>query len=202
MKKLILATAVASVAIACNNEANTTAANDSISVTANPVDTLPVAETFSDYKEGDIIRKDGKLVVYSNGTWVAVDKDIVLDNGVVIKKNGEIVDKHGRIIVLEDGERVTKAGVFFNRAGAAVEDAWDATKRGVTNAAEATGNALEKGYDATKEGVKEAADATKRGVEKAADATKEKAEDVGAAIKKGAQKVDDKAKKVKEDLKK
>jgi len=191
MKKLLLAAAVASITVACNNEANHAEANDSVVTTTTPVDTLPVTETFSDYKEGDVIKKDGQLVVYTNGAWVPVEKDLVLDNGVTVKQNGEIVDKKGRTIVLEDGERVTKTGLFFNRAGAAVEDAWDATKRGVTNAAEATGNAVEKGYDATK-----------KGVEKAADATKETAEDVGQAIKKGAQKVGDKAKEVKEDLKK
>lgn len=189
MKKLLLVAAVASIAVACNNEANQADANDSVAIT--PVDTLPVAETFSDYKEGDVIKKDGQLVVYTNGAWIPVENDLVLDNGVTVKKGGEIVDKSGRTIILEDGERVTKTGLFFNRAGAAVEDAWDATKRGVTNAAEATGNAVEKGYDATK-----------KGVEKAADATKETAEDVGQAIKKGARKVGDKANEVKEDLKK
>ncbi len=150
MKKLLLAAAVASITVACNNEANHAEANDSVVTTTTPVDTLPVTETFSDYKEGDVIKKDGQLVVYTNGAWVPVEKDLVLDNGVTVKQNGEIVDKKGRTIVLEDGERVTKTGLFFNRAGAAVEDAWDATKRGVTNAAEATGNAVEKGYDATK----------------------------------------------------
>jgi hypothetical protein len=189
MKKLLLMAAVASIAVACNNEASMTETSDSVAIT--PVDTLPVTETFTDYKEGDVIKKDGQLVVYTNGTWVPVEKDLVLDNGVTVKKSGEIVDKNGRTIVLEDGERVSKTGLFFNRAGAAVEDAWDATKRGVTNAAEATGNAVEKGYDATK-----------KGVEKAADATKETAEDVGQAIKKGANKVGDKAKELKEDLKK
>ncbi len=189
MKKLLLAATVASIAVACNNEAKQSNSNDT--VITSSVDTLPVTETLVEYQEGDVIKKDGQVVVYRNTAWIPVEEEIILDNGVKVRKNGEVVDKNGRTIVLEDGERVTKTGLFFNRAGAAVEDAWDATKRGVSNAAEATGNAVEKGYDATKQGV-----------EKAAEATKEKAEDVGQAVKKGAQKVGDKAKELKEDLKK
>ncbi|ULT42722.1 hypothetical protein KRR40_03845 [Niabella defluvii] len=93
MKKLLLAAAVASITVACNNEANHAEANDSVVTTTTPVDTLPVTETFSDYKEGDVIKKDGQLVVYTNGAWVPVEKDLVLDNGVTVKQNGEIVDK-------------------------------------------------------------------------------------------------------------
>lgn len=169
---------VAAVTLACNNASNNTAeATDTLAMAT--VDTLPVAPTTVEYTEGDVIKKDGQLVVYTNGAWVAVEKDIVLDNGVTVKTNGDIVDAKGNTVTLEEGERVTKAGVFFNRAGAAIDNAWDATKTGVGNAAEATGDA----------------------VEKAADATKETAKDVGQAIKKGAQKVGDKAEEIKNDIK-
>jgi hypothetical protein len=177
MKRIFLIASVAFAAVACNSTSGNAETSDD-TVVISEVDTLPVAPAAPEFAEGDVIKKDGKLVVYTNGAWVPVEKDIVLDNGVTVKTSGEIVDKKGNKVVLEEGERVTKAGVFFDRAGAAIDNAWDATKRGVSNAADATGNA----------------------VEKAADATKDAAKDVGQAVKKGAQKVGDKAKEVKEDI--
>lgn len=183
MKKILSFALVLGV-LACNNAANHSQTDDT-TIVAN-VDTAPTIE----YVEGDIIMADGKLMVYTNGQWEPVERDITLDNGVVVRTNGDIVNKDGEKIVLQEGTRVSKVGAFFDKTGAAIENAWDATKQGVSNAAEATGDALEKGASATKEGVKTAAEATK-----------EKAKDVGQAIKKGAQKVGDKATEIKEDIK-
>jgi hypothetical protein len=51
----------------------------------------------------------------------------------VVRKNGE-VKKGDDVVVLKDGEVVDRSGRFFDNAGNAIEDAWDATKKGVKKA--------------------------------------------------------------------
>jgi len=156
------------------------------------VDTNAVApvETVQ-YNEGDVILKEGKVFVYTNGNWVAADKEIKLDNGVIITPDGTVKNKDGKVVVLQEGEYVNKSGNFFDRTGTAIENAWDKTKEGVS-----------KGADATKDAAQKAAEATKEGVEKGVDATKDAAHKTGEAIKKGAKKVGDKTKEIVEDIKK
>ena len=59
---------------------------------------------------------------------------------------------HGR--ELEDGEVVTRTGRFFVKSGNAVEDAWDATKKGARKA----GDAIEKGANKVGDEVKDVFD--------------------------------------------
>jgi hypothetical protein len=53
----------------------------------------------------------------------------------VVKRNGE-VKRGGDVVKLEEGESVDRSGRFFDKAGNAIEDAWDATKKGVKKAGE------------------------------------------------------------------
>ncbi|MCU7693989.1 DUF6799 domain-containing protein [Haoranjiania flava] len=141
--------------VSCNNTANVEKEDTTAIVVTDPV--TPVATTPT-YTEGDVIKKDGKAHVYQNGNWVVLEKDVTLDNGVVVKKTGEVRNKEGKVVVLEEGAYVTKTGNFFDRTGAAIENAWDATKRGVENAA-----------DATKEGLRKAGDSISAGAQRVGD---------------------------------
>ncbi|MEO6818397.1 MAG: hypothetical protein ABI204_01620 [Ginsengibacter sp.] len=49
--------------------------------------------------------------------------------------------KDFKSVVLNDGEVVTRTGHFFDKTGAAIEDGWDATKRGIKKAGDAIGDA-------------------------------------------------------------
>lgn len=178
MKKFFLLALVAASLVACNSDTSSNSA-DTDSDTAVVIDSGVVEVPVITYHEGDVIRKDGKVSVWKEGNWVVVEKDIVLDNGVVIAPNGNVKSKEGKVIVLEEGAYVNRTGNFFDRAGNAIQNAWDATKTGVSNAAEAT-----------KEGVKDAADATKDGLK-----------DAGKTIKSGAEKVGEKTKQIVDDLK-
>ncbi|RYZ22438.1 MAG: hypothetical protein EOO16_09130 [Chitinophagaceae bacterium] len=93
--------------------------------------------------EGDVSRSNGKVVVYRNGQWTSTTSDVRLDNGATVNSNGRIT-YNGQDRDLEEGEHVTKAGRFFDKAGNGIENAWDATKSGVKKGAKAVGNAAEK----------------------------------------------------------
>ncbi|MBZ4192095.1 DUF6799 domain-containing protein [Niabella beijingensis] len=192
MKRILGLTLVVAAFAACNNPETQTAETtpDSSGAPVVTVDTTVAPPPTVQYVDGDVILKEGKVFVYTNGNWVAADKEIKLDNGTVITPAGE-VKKDGKVVTLQEGEYVNKTGNFFDRTGNAVENAWDRTKEGVS-----------KGAEATKEGVEKAAEKTKAGVEKGVEATKDAAHKTGDAIKKGAQKVGDKTKEIVEDIKK
>ena len=170
MKKLFALALIAVGFAACNNQADNTANADSLALVTDSVPPAPVIT----YTEGDVSRRDGKVVVYRNNEWAPVEKDVILDDGTVITVNGEARSKDGRVYVIEDGYYVTRTGRFFDRTGAAIENAWEATKEGVKDAA-----------NATAEGVKNAGEAIKDGAEKVGDKLKadhdRKVEDVKRA---------------------
>lgn len=189
MKKILGLVLVLAIFVACKNETKTT-------------ETTAVETPTVTYTEGDVIKKDGKVQVYKDGSWAVVEQDVTLDNGVVIKTTGEVVAKDGKIITLEEGSFVNKAGNFFDKTGAAVENAWDATKEGLDKAADVTKDAVKDAANATAEGLDKAADATKDAVKDAASATKEGLNKAADATKDAANKVADKTKKVVEEIKK
>ena len=159
MKKLFAIAFLAVGFVACNNDAETKDNADTLVVDTDT--TVVVEQPVITYTEGDVSKKDGKVVVYEKGTWVPVQKDIVLEDGTVVTVSGEAKSKDGKVYVIEDGYYVTRAGRFFDRTGAAIENAWDATKEGVKNAAEATKDGLEKAGEAVKEGAEKVGDKLK-----------------------------------------
>lgn len=101
--------------------------------------------------EGDVMYRDKKLMVWRNGAYVQAETDVTVDNGVVVRRNGEVT-RDGNTVVLEDGQVYSRTGRFFDKAGEAIEDGWDATKKGVNKA----GQAIKKGANKVGEEVKDA----------------------------------------------
>src|SRR5688572_827880 len=77
--------------------------------------------------DGDVKYSGTKVMVRKNGAWVEADEDIKLENGITVYRNGRM-ERDGYEIELRDGEVVNKTGDFFDRTGAAIANAWDATK--------------------------------------------------------------------------
>ncbi len=127
MKRFFLMAGLSVALFACNN--------DSATVTVDKDSSDHAANTERTYtsSDGDVSYRDGKLVVWRNGAWVDSDEDVRLENGTVVRRNGE-VERDGKVVVLEDGEVVDRTGNFFDRAGNAIENAWDKTKEGVKEA--------------------------------------------------------------------
>jgi len=123
MKHFIIAAVIAATLLACNTDTTTT----------NKTDTSTHAAYSA--SEGDVSYRDGKLMVWKDGEWKEADNDVHLNNGVVVNRKGEVT-KEDKVVVLHDGDVVDKSGRFFDKAGNAIEDAWDATKKGVKKAGE------------------------------------------------------------------
>lgn len=124
MKKLFVFAAIGAILLACNNDSTETTKETTTSANAAYAPS-----------EGDVTYKGSKVMVWRNGEWKEADDDVTLSNGYVIKRNGEVVNGE-KVIVLDDGEVVDRSGRFFDKAGNAIEDAWDATKKGVKKAGE------------------------------------------------------------------
>jgi hypothetical protein len=122
MKNVILVIMVA-VMLSCNTKTETTTKTD----TSTNAAYAP--------SEGDVTKRNGEVMVWHDGEWKAADNDVYLDGGVVVNRKGEVT-REDKVIVLDDGEVVNKSGHFFDKAGNAVDDAWDATKKGVKKAGE------------------------------------------------------------------
>ena len=154
MKKIfVLAFAAASI-VACNNGETSTTTTDSSNMNTASMDTSAntntsaTTTTSSTYtaSEGDVTYKNNKVMIYKGQAWVPADKDITLDSGVVVYRDGRVV-RNGTTVRIEDGQVVSRTGNFFDKAGNALDNAWDATKTGakavggaVKDAANAVGN--------------------------------------------------------------
>lgn len=136
MKKLfVFAIIGATVLSACNSDnRETTSTTINSDTTENAAVGSSTTTTYSP-AEGDVSYRNGKVVVWRNNDWVETDEDVTLNDGVVVKRNGE-VKKGDDVVKLEEGESVDRSGRFFDKAGNAIEDAWDATKKGVKKAGE------------------------------------------------------------------
>ncbi|MDQ3846811.1 MAG: hypothetical protein M3342_22780, partial [Bacteroidota bacterium] len=81
---------VAMVFMACNNTETSTTTVDSKD-TVNTIDTsrtVTTTTTTTDNAyapaEGDVTYRERKVMVWRNGQWVEADKDVRLNNGVVV----------------------------------------------------------------------------------------------------------------------
>ena len=163
MKNVMAIVLLAASISACNTqETKTTTVDEGIDTTVavTPVTPSTTSVTYTP-ADGDVRYTNGKVVVWRNNDWVESDKDVTLENGIVVRRNGE-VKRNDDVIVLEDGQTVTRSGNFFDKAGNAIEDGWDATKKGVGKAA-----------DATKKGVTKAGEAVKKAGQKVGEKAKD-----------------------------
>lgn len=164
MKQMIALLFTAISFTACNNadktETTTSTNADTMELTP-PTTTTTTTNVISDTvtntrayvpAEGDVVYRNGKVMVWRNNDYVESKEDITLNDGVIIRKNGE-VKKDDKMMKLEEGESVTTTGKFFNKAGEGIEDAWDATKKGVGKAASAIKKAGNKVGEEVKDAV-------------------------------------------------
>lgn len=129
----IIAMAIAAVSlVACNDRGTDTTSTENATVdmrdTTTTYNSTNGANAYAPV-EGDVTRRNGKVMVMRNGEWVEADKDVRMDNGVVIYRDGRVV-RNGQEVRLEDEEVVDRTGNFFDRTGRALEKGWDKTKEG------------------------------------------------------------------------
>lgn len=158
MKKVLLICAAAATLAACRNNTDTDG-TDGINDTMVPADTMVSTPASTPYivTEGDIMRRQGSVMVYENGQWVPVTGEITLSDGSVVTQRGE-VKRDGRMVNLEEGYTVNRSGAFFDRAGAAIENAWETTKEATREAAQDVKRGTQNAVDNTREAVRDARD--------------------------------------------
>jgi hypothetical protein len=133
MKNLFVLSIIGATAlVSCNSENKETT---STTVNSDTTENAAAATTTYAPAEGDVSYRNGRVMIWRNNEWVETDEDVTLNDGIVVKRNGE-VKKGDDIVKLEEGESVDKSGRFFYEACNAIEDAWDATKKGVKKAGE------------------------------------------------------------------
>lgn len=104
-------------------------------------------------EDGDIMYKDGKILVRKDGDWKERDTKVTLDNGAVVYTDGLVV-KDEKEIKLQEGEVISEEGDVFDKAGNKIEAAWKDVKEGVKDA----GNEIEKGAKKAGDKVDDAVD--------------------------------------------
>ncbi len=186
MKKLFLFSAIAFSLVACksktestttslgtvsdtvssinNNDTVGTSPNDSRE-TASPGYTYP--ETYNDFENGDLMLKDGKMVVYDNGNWVRANQ-VKLDNGVLVMVNGRVT-KDKNEYNLKEGEIVKKSGNVLDRTGHSMDNAWDKTKDAANKAGTEVKDAANKAGSEVKDAANKVGSEIKKGVDKVKD---------------------------------
>lgn len=132
MKKLFVLPLIAATILSCNDGDIDTASTTKSDTTSNTATTTTTTYTAT---EGDVTYRNGKVMVWRNNDWAVADNDVTLNDGVVVRRNGE-VKRGDDVVVLKDGDVVDRSGRFFDKAGNAVEDAWQGAKKGVRNAGE------------------------------------------------------------------
>lgn len=155
MKRILVFALAASLLAACNDQKSTettTTVNSDTATIITPGASTSTTSTLYTPAEGDIMYRDGKVMVWRNNGYILADNDVKLDDNIVVRKNGEVI-RNGVVVKLEDGQGVSKTGRFFNKAGEAIDDAWDATKAGVKKAADAVGKGAKKVGEEVKEAV-------------------------------------------------
>jgi hypothetical protein len=151
MKKMFLLAFASVWMIACNennpDSINKDTRTDSVIATEPPVTSVDAYAP----REGDVTYREHKLMIMKNGEWVESDKDVTMNNGVVVHRSGK-ASKDNKDVDVEEGVVVDKNGNFFDKAGHAIDNAWESTKHGVKKA----GNEIEKGAKKVKEKTKDA----------------------------------------------
>jgi hypothetical protein len=141
MKKFFLVAGMAAILGAGNNDASTASAErDSSDHAANASTSTYTAS------DGDVSYRNGRVVVWRDNDWVETEEDVKLEDGTVVRRNGQ-VEREGKVIELEDGEVVDRTGRFFDKAGNAIENAWDDVKEGVKKGADKVGEEVKDVFD-------------------------------------------------------
>lgn len=168
MKILLGAALAVFAATSCESKTTTTDNNMTAVVDTPPPAPVVTMDTPSGTyvaKEGDVMLKDGQVVVYSNAAWVPASGDTKLKNGVWVAKDGK-VKSDNKEIMLSEGERVDADGNFWDDAGNAVADGWDATKKGASKAGQGIAKGAEKAGEAIATGAKKTGEAVSKGAQK------------------------------------
>ena len=108
MKKIFAFAFIAAAFTACNDADTDTTSVDTDTTTTSTTTTTTRSYTAA---EGDVSYRNEKLMVYRNGNWVESDKDVTLDNGIVVSRKGEA--RRDKDVVVLTTEKFWTGQVIF-----------------------------------------------------------------------------------------
>ena len=107
---------------------NTYSTNGTGAATGTTTTTSTTSHQAYSPSEGDVTRRNGKVMVYRKQKWEEPKNDIKGENGITITRTGTVTRNNGQSEQIQEGETVNKSGNFFDKAGNAITKAWDKTK--------------------------------------------------------------------------
>ena len=123
MKKLLALLTITGSMIACNNSAkeseaskDTTATTDTSSATMAPAKDTTAMMSAAPVKDSVMQFKDGKVMIMSGGSWLALSATVTTTNGRKVSPNGE-VSKNGKKRKMEEGMMIDKDGQLMDKDG-------------------------------------------------------------------------------------
>jgi len=120
MKKLLIIVVTAAALASCNNDKTTdTAAKDSVNALTHtdslaaavaPASTIGVAE-------GDMMMKDGKMLLMKGGQWVDMAETMTTTIGDKVTAAGMLTRKDGTATQLSNGQQIKMSGELLDKEG-------------------------------------------------------------------------------------
>ena len=168
MKKLLMIAAVAFAFTACTDEkkTETTVVTDTSSNAlmndAMLTDSIAAVQNVTAMGNGDIMMKDGKILIMKAGSWVEMKETTTTANGAKVMTNGTVITKEGNKIQLTEGGMIHNNGTVMDNSGKTIGQKVDAAldtggamfKEGAKDLKEETGRLIKKAG----EGLKKAGD--------------------------------------------
>lgn len=180
MKKIFLFSCVIALLASCDSPGTQKEEVNSTTDTVNRSLATPTPYTAA---PGDVKFEDHNLYIYKEDKWVTTDEEQTMGNGIVVHTNGTVTN--GKLTdTLAQGEIVSHSGDMYDKAGNAINDAWNAAKEGVNTAADSVKSGVNAAGDAAKEGVQKAGEAAGKGLSSAGQAANKAVKDTKDAMDK------------------
>lgn len=117
MKKFFAVAVIIISLTACNDADKTeTMTTETTTMPEQKIDPEPMA-TMPAMENGDVMMKDGKMMMMKDGAIMEMDKDMTMSNGTKVMKNGEVKMKDGKMVKMSDGSMMKMNGDMMGADG-------------------------------------------------------------------------------------
>ena len=170
MKKIFLFSCIIALLASCDSPGTQ---KEEVNATTDTVNRSLATPTPYTAAAGDVKFEDHNLYIYKEDKWVTTDEEQTMGNGIVVHTNGTVTN--GNLTdTLAQGEIVSHSGDMYDKAGNAINDAWNAAKEGVNTAADSINSGVNAAGDAARKGVSSAGEAANKAVKDTKDALDKK----------------------------
>src|SRR5687767_991498 len=116
MKKLLVLLAITGVLIACNDSGNDDGSTTDTAAKTTPAPDTSAVTSATPLKDSLMQFKEGKVMIYTGGSWTALTATVTTTNGRTVNPNGD-VSKGGKTRKMEEGMMIDKDGQMMDKDG-------------------------------------------------------------------------------------